>query len=83
MTDEFLHEHLTRDGRERAREYVQFVVVHQMPDVGTDELRTMLRDEDLLDTIAALGVCVSRREVKTQIEATLAMRALNSDAPVD
>lgn len=85
MTDEFdfVHTHLTNDGRQRAREYVKFVVIHEMPDVDGKELAAMMRDEDLLDAIGSMGVCVAREQVKTQIEATLAMRALKSDAAVD
>ena len=82
-SNDFVHEHLTADGRARAREYVHFVVVHQMPDVDTAELRKMLKDTELLDAIAGMGVCVSRAQVKTQIEATLSMRALSDDASVD
>lgn len=85
MSDDydFVHTHLVNDGRQRAREYVKFVAQTEMDDVDSKELVEMMRDTDLLDTVAAMGVCVTREAVKTQIEATLAMRALNRDAPVD
>lgn len=82
MSD-FTHEPLTRSAEVRAQEYIKFVVLHEMEDVTSDELRRLLRDADLLRQIAEIGVCVSRSQVKTKIEAVLAMRALRDDAPVD
>ncbi len=83
MSDEFVHQHLLNDERQRAKEYLRFVVDMEMHDVKASELVEMMRDDELLDAVSALGVCITREQVKTMIEATLAMRALKNDAPVD
>lgn len=82
MSD-FHHPGMTRNEKARAIEYIHFVVLHEMEDVTREELTALLRDTELIENIVALGVCVSRKQVKTQIEAVLSLRALKNDAPVD